>query len=160
MKTFYSFLVLFCVLGQAHAKIHFKEVKFEKVNPQLGRVEIEFDDDVIEIPSLKFDDKAIHLIVPQSEMKSKISKSIELEKNVNINFVGERISKEDARLSILLPFSIDSLKKKIHVNLKGTKILLNFPLLKVDKIAKKVAEKDAYNEKYLQKLMDEKKIKR
>ena len=160
MAKFYCFLILFFTINQVHAKIHFKEVKFEKINPKLGQLEILFDNDVIEIPWLKFEEKAIHLVVPKSKIKSQISKRIQLEKNIGINFVGETLSNDDSRMSVLLPYSISKLKTKVNVNLKDRRIFLNFPLAKVKNAKiKKIAEKNDYDEKYLQKLINEKESK-
>ena len=157
MIRFFSIIFLyFWAANVAYAKIHFKDVTFEKVDANLGRVEILFNNDVVKLPWLKFEDRKIHLFVPESSIKSKVVKKLSLGKESNMTVVGEQFSKKDSRLSMVLPYSIKGLKGKVHVNLKGKKILLNFPLLKVK--AKKVSSKDAYDENYLQQLLNEKNV--
>ena len=161
VRFVYSIVILFCAIGIADAKVNFKDVKFKKSNRKLGQVEALFDNEIVEIPQLKFEDRKIVLHIPQVTTSSKIAKKISLEGNSDMLIVGEQISKKDSRLSISLPYSIKKIKDKINVSLKGKKVFLDFPLLKsnVKKTTNRFNSKDNYDESYLQNLINEKNVK-
>ena len=162
LKIFYSLIILFCSINIVDAKIHLKNIQFKKINSTWGQLEAFFDSDIIKIPRLEIEDTRIHLFVPDSKIKFGIIRKVPLENGAKIIVAGKQSSQKGSRISISLPYSIKNMKKKIHVNLKGKKIHVDFPLIKVKskKISKtsksKIDSKNAYDESYLQKLIDEK----
>ena len=166
MLKFYT-LVLLCSLNIANAKIHFKDVQFKKLSPFRGQVEVLFSNDIVEIPRLKFEGNKIHLFMPQTKIPTKIVRKLSLKKGSDMVIKGEQFSSRDSLLSIFLPHPVKSIAKKVHVSLKGKKVLLDFPLKikrngkfkTIKKIGLKSKSKDDYDEIYLQKLIDEKNAK-
>ena len=152
-------LIYLCATSAVYAKINFQDIKLQKTDNGVGKVEILFDGDVIDLPRLKFEGRKIHLFVPKAKISSKVVKKMSLGNGSDMIVVGEQFSKKDSRLSISLPYSIKSVKKKVHVNLNGKKMILSVPLIKrkIVKAKSKVEDqKDLYDESYLEKLIKDK----
>ena len=164
LKFCYIFYALFLSTNIVNAKIHFKDIKFKKLSSSRVQVEAVFDKNIVEIPRLKFEDSKIHLIVPQTEISSKIIKKLPLGNDADMAVMGEKLSSEDSRISILLPYPTKNIKQKVHVRLKDEKVFIDFPLKKINKEVKKkeiikIDSKDVYDEGFLKKLIDEKNAK-
>ena len=160
LKFFYSVFILLGSINIVGAEIHFKNVQFNKINSTRGQLKASFDNDVVEIPRLKFEDRKIHLFVPGTKINSKIVRKMPLGSNAKITVVGKQSPREGSHISMSLPYSIKTMKKKIHVNLKGKKVYIDFPLVKLKpKKISKIDSKNVYDESYLQKLIDEKNAK-
>lgn len=174
-QTFFFTLSLFSASlfsADASATVKVKSMNFDASKDQ-GRLVIEFDGKLKEYPELKVSNSMIQVIIPDSKLKSAISKKVSFStkgKDTSLDLTA--FTNNSSRLKAVFPFNVSGYKDKVALMIKENKIELNFPRVSVaapvkssanraTKTAAKAPEKKAgsakkeyLNEDYLNSLID------
>jgi len=160
-------------IGSSWAKSKIEKVNFQKLSSKSGRVEIFFSEKPLEIPLLETRNKLVQLEIPESVVWPTIEKKVSVRKYLDGTLSAYQYNKNTVRFRVQLPYSLKGKQDDVSVKMEGKKIILDFPLdLKTASLSKKVSPKinkkisnealkksNKYDESFLNKLLDDKKIK-
>ncbi len=155
-----AFIALFILNTSIFAKIQIKDIHLVETG-QTGQAEIVLNGELRDIPEITVKEKMIQVAIPGATVWPKIEKKVSVNQKFDANLMAYQYNKKLVRFRIHLPFSLKGKETQVNLTLKDNKILLNFPKLKsVKKITNlkkkaKPIEAEAYDESYLNKLLND-----
>lgn len=134
----------------------------------LGKVVIQLDQELGGYPELSVKGNYVQVAIPGSYVWPKIEKKFSYENRFDSTIMAYQFNKDRVRVRAVLPESLEGQSNSVSLALKGKNIVINFPKLKTEKVARvgrapavvgtaeDVKVVDKYDESYLDKLLKEK----
>ncbi len=152
--TFLAFFLSFQLL--ANNKVKIKAIDFKK-NNETGTIIISLDKEISETPELTVSSKMIQIAIPRSYVWPKIEKRVMTSgRDHDTVLIAYQYDKNLVRFRVTVPYKLEGHENKINLTLKDKKIILNFPIKKINVTGSRKDESLKYDEGYLNKLLSEK----
>jgi flagellar biogenesis protein FliO len=150
------------MLTKANAEVRIEGINFEK-NKDFVKVIINYKGNLAEIPSIQYKEDTVQLTVPNGVVWPQITKMVALTNGArDTKLLAYQYDKKTARIRAILPFKTNAIENKVQLDVLENKMILNIPVKRaVQAIAAATLKpKKKLDENYLNKLLDEKKIKK
>ncbi len=173
MKILLTTLLMLFSLNLMASKAKITDVKFEDHGKE-GRLIITMDKRVNDFPELSVKNNFVQVAIPGSFVWPKIDKKFTYENSFDSKLMAYQFNKNRVRVRAVVPEKMESFKDQVSLQLKGEKIIVNFPkkksVARVSSVSKgrspalapkskkalEANDPSVYDESYLEKLLKQK----
>ncbi|MDH5582190.1 MAG: flagellar biosynthetic protein FliO [Bdellovibrionales bacterium] len=152
-----KWIIFFVLFSQTlNAKVDIKNITLKK-GKQFATLTVNFNGLIENDPKIMLKDSIVQIEIPNGIVWPKIEKKTTLgEKSFDTTLMGYQYDKEIARVRAVLPYKIEGKEDSVEMDIKKNQILLHFPLSE----KKKNVTENNYDEKLLNDLLADKKVKK